>query len=57
MNKKLLFLLFLAISIYQTQAQKKQHLIIGKVTDSIGSVEDAHILNLRTNKGTFSNDR
>lgn len=53
MNKKLLFIFSLSFFICQTHAQKKQALI-GKITDSLGSVEDAHILNLRTNKGTFS---
>ncbi|MFY0631205.1 MAG: hypothetical protein JXR05_12545 [Flavobacteriaceae bacterium] len=54
MTKKLLLLFFLILFTCQIQAQKKQQRIIGKVIDSTGTVEDAHILNLRTNKGTFS---
>lgn len=37
-------------------AQTKQYLFVGKITDSIGPVKNANIVNLSTNQGTFSND-
>ena len=55
MNKHLLFFIFL-ISFIKTQAQKQQFFLYGSVKDKIGAVFNAHIINLNTNQGTFTNE-
>lgn len=55
-KKILLFFLFIAMSSI-TYSQKKPKIIIGKITDSLGIVKNANIINLKTNQGTFSSDR
>ncbi|OAD44839.1 peptidase associated/transthyretin-like domain-containing protein [Polaribacter atrinae] len=55
MEKNLLqFLLFFIT--YTTLSQERQTLISGKVVDSLGTVKNVNIINLKTNKGTFSSD-
>lgn len=57
MNKKLpilFFFLFITLTIF---SQKKGILIYGKVVDSVSVVKNANVINLNTNKGTFSNDQ
>ena len=56
MNKKLVFFAFLLITITTVLGQKKSVEILGKVTDSLGVVANAHIVNLQTKIGTFSKD-
>lgn len=56
MNKKLVFFAFLLITITTVLGQKKSVEILGKVTDSLDVVANAHIVNLQTEIGTFSKD-
>jgi len=55
MTKKLLlfFILFSTINVF---AQKKNIIISGKITDSLSTVRNAHIINLKNRQGTFSSD-
>ena len=53
---KKLTLLFFFLSFMNTTAQKDKFWIQGKVTDSSGVVKNANILDLKTNKGTFTTD-
>ncbi|MCG1037053.1 carboxypeptidase-like regulatory domain-containing protein [Polaribacter sargassicola] len=55
MIKKLL-LPFILILAFTTFAQNQKTLILGKLTDSIGPIKNANIINLKTNQGTFSLD-
>jgi len=55
MAKKLLLLFFL-FSALSTSAQRDTFWIHGKIIDSSGVVKNTNILNLKSNKGTFSND-
>ena len=55
MNKKLLLLLCVLIP-SSLLAQKDNFWLYGKVIDSSGVIKNANIINLKTNKGTFSND-
>ena len=55
MIKKLLLILLIT-STTSLLAQKNNFWLLGKVKDSSGVVNNATILNLKTNKGTFSND-
>jgi hypothetical protein len=54
MEKKLLYLLFIS-SFITLQAQEK-HLFSGRVLSQTSTIKEAHIINLKTNQGTFSND-
>src|SRR6056300_187199 len=54
MKKTLLLLLLNVCTISYAQERKK--LITGTVTDSLGIVKNANIINLKTKQGTFSND-
>jgi hypothetical protein len=53
--KKILLILFIATS-STLLAQRDNFWLYGKVKDSSGVVKNANILNLKTDKGTFSND-
>lgn len=53
--KNLIFIFFLVGSI-STKAQKDNFWLYGKLKDSSNVVKNANIINLKTNKGTFSND-
>ena len=53
--KNLIFIFFLVGSI-STKAQKDNFWLYGKLKDSSSVVKNANIINLKTNKGTFSND-
>ncbi len=55
MKKKFLFFLFIFITL-QLVAQRKNFWLHGMVKDSSILVKNVHILNLNTEKGTFSND-
>ena len=57
MHKKLLFSSFLLLFVTVFSAQEKRILISGKVSDSLGIVKNANIINLKTKQGTFSNDQ
>ena len=54
--KTKLFLIYLIISSTSLIAQKNKFWLYGKLKDSVGIVKNANIINLKTNKGTFSND-
>ena len=56
MIKKLLFTFFFFISIINSFSQEKNKIISGQVSDSLGIVKNANIINLKTKQGTFSND-
>ena len=56
MIKKLLFIALFFISIINAYSQEKNKLISGEVSDSLGIVKNANIINLKTKQGTFSND-
>lgn len=58
MKKKLLILSLLSLffSLFSSAQMHDKFWIKGKVTDSIGAVKDAHIVNLNTKKGTFTNE-
>ena len=53
--KNLIFI-FLLVSSISTKAQKDNFWLYGKLKDSSSVVKNANIINLKTNKGTFSND-
>ena len=53
---KNLISIFLLISAISTKAQQDNFWLYGKLKDSISVVKNANIINLKTNKGTFSND-
>ncbi|QMU64886.1 MAG: hypothetical protein GKR88_11685 [Flavobacteriaceae bacterium] len=57
MNKKRYFFLLFLCTAWSLSSQKKEIRIYGKVVDSTTVVKNAHIINLNTNKGTFSNDQ
>ena len=54
--KKKLLLYLLIISTSTLLAQKDNFWLYGKLKDSLSIVKNANIINLKTNKGTFSND-
>lgn len=56
MLKKLHSFFFILLVSFSFFAQKKNIILSGKVTDSLGIVKNANIINLKTNQGTFSND-
>lgn len=57
MRKTLLLLLFTLFSLTAISAQiNNKFWVHGKVIDSAGVVKDVHVVNLKTNKGTYTND-
>ena len=58
MNKKLPLLIFISFfTLTAGFAQiKNKFWVQGKVIDSAGVVKDVHVVNLKTNQGTFTND-
>jgi hypothetical protein len=56
MTNKILFTSFFFICIVNSFSQEKNKIISGQVSDSLGIVKNANIINLKTNQGTFSND-
>ncbi|MCT4698604.1 carboxypeptidase-like regulatory domain-containing protein [Tenacibaculum haliotis] len=55
MNKQLIFL-FLLISFLKTQSQENRKFLYADVKDKIAGVYNAHIVNLNTKQGTFTNE-
>ena len=55
MIKNLIFI-FLLVSTISSKAQQDNFWLYGKLKDSSSVVKNANIINLKTNKGTFSND-
>ncbi|WP_439132520.1 hypothetical protein [Polaribacter sp.] len=56
LKKRIPFVLLLFL-ITSLSAQQKRKLITGKVSDSLGVVKNANIINLKTKQGTFSSDQ
>ncbi|KAB1153205.1 carboxypeptidase-like regulatory domain-containing protein [Tenacibaculum aiptasiae] len=54
MNKPLLF--FLSLIIYNSNAQQKRNFLYASVKDNFNSITNAHIINLNTNQGTYTNE-
>ena len=57
MLKKLLLFFFFFAFVSHIIAQEKKQLISGKVSDSLGIVKNANIINLKTKQGTFSSEQ
>jgi hypothetical protein len=57
MLKKILLLSFLSFYTFNLPAQERKKLITGKVSDSLGIVKNANIINLKTKQGTFSSSQ
>mgnify|MGYP005988652267 FL=1 len=55
MNKRLLFVILL-ISFLKTQSQENRKFLYADVKDKIGGVYNAHVVNLNTKQGTFTNE-
>ena len=53
---KNLVIIFLLVSTISSKAQQDNFWLYGKLKDSSNVVRNANIINLKTNKGTFSND-
>jgi hypothetical protein len=52
-----IFLLFLfGFVTFSNFSQQRRTFMLGKVTDSLSTVKNANIINLKTNQGTFSSD-
>jgi hypothetical protein len=56
MSKKILLSLFLITHCISIFSQEKNKIISGQVSDSLGIVKNANIINLKTKQGTFSSD-
>lgn len=56
MIKKLLFSSFFFICCINSFSQEKNKIISGQVSDSLGIIKNANIINLKTKQGTFSSD-
>jgi hypothetical protein len=56
MTKKILLLLAFYFILFSSFSQERKIIIYGKLTDSLGIVKNANIINLKTNQGTFSSD-
>lgn len=57
MLKQLLITSLLFVSITHSFSQERRKLISGKVSDSIGIIKNANIINLKTKQGTFSSNQ
>ena len=55
MTKKTLLICLLLLT-FTCISQERRTIILGKVTDSLSTVKNANIINLKTNQGTFSSD-
>lgn len=56
MVKKLFLFLLLTLIVSTCFSQNRKKLITGAITDSLGVVKNANIINLKTKQGTFSSD-
>ncbi|WP_435414766.1 hypothetical protein [Polaribacter aestuariivivens] len=56
MIKKILFFISICLFSISTYSQSGRAIINGKVTDSLSTVRNANIINLKTNQGTFTAD-
>ncbi len=56
MKKKSIIFLILLITSLVVVAQRKSFFLHGMLRDSVSLIKDVHIINLTTEKGTFSND-
>ena len=55
MQKKLLIIFLILIYTTSSFSQEKRKLISGKISDSLATIQNANIINLKTKQGTFSN--
>ena len=55
MNKRLLFLILL-ISFLKTQSQENRKFLYATLKDKVGNIFNAHVVNLNTKQGTFTNE-
>ncbi|QTE22927.1 carboxypeptidase-like regulatory domain-containing protein [Polaribacter cellanae] len=56
MLKKILFTFLFCLFTIISFSQERRFIVNGKVTDSLSTVRNANIINLKTNQGTFSSD-
>ncbi|WP_439127684.1 hypothetical protein, partial [Polaribacter sp.] len=56
MLKKILLLILFSFVVNTSYSQLRRTIINGKVTDSLSTVRNANIINLKTNQGTFTSD-
>ncbi len=56
MKKQLLLLLFFLTVSFKIFAQENRKFIYATIKDKIGEVSNAHIINLKTNQGTYTNE-
>lgn len=54
--KKTLFFLFFLISFFKIQSQETRKFFYAEIKDKIGFVVNAHIINLNTKQGTYTNN-
>lgn len=55
LKRELLFYFFTLVFTLQLNAQSTKHLFTGTIKGEKGIIKNAHIINLQTNQGTFSN--
>jgi hypothetical protein len=56
MIKNILLLFLFGFITFSNYSQQRRTFVSGKITDSIGTVKNANVINLKTNQGTFSSD-
>ena len=56
MIKKILLLILFSTATFTSFTQESRALVSGKITDSLNTVKNANIINIKTNQGTFSSD-
>lgn len=56
MIKKILLLFLFCLVSFSSFSQERRIIVNGKVSDSLSTVKNANIINLKTNQGTFSSD-
>lgn len=57
MKRSILFSILMLALVFTANSQSKRYIITGKITDSLGVIKNANIINLNTYQGTFSSDQ
>jgi hypothetical protein len=57
MIKKIFLLFLFGFVTFYNFSQQRRTFMLGKVTDSLSTVKNANIINIKTNQGTFSSDK
>lgn len=57
MKRSILFSILMLAVVFTANSQSKRYIITGKITDSLGVIKNANIINLNTYQGTFSSDQ